>query len=247
MKSLSPLLIYADWPLPGGNNLWIGHVLHSIDLMDIKTRKVVKHYDLLKDNHTVKKLSTVRATSKVLREGEIYWSVRKTVFFATTISTTACLPPVPAFLPCNSLCEDRAGRYGRHVQPDYYFNNTSQQHRHVSAIRQTQYPTAQHRERCLPRIDEICGSPPSGALMNMISNLASRLHYTVKNGMPSNVAFRILPDENNCLWIRRPMVWSVSARKRKKIMTYAGRTALSPASSITTRHLERRRVLYFDF
>ena len=27
------------------------------------------------------------------------------------------------------------------------------------------------------------------------------LHYTVKNGMPSNVAFRILPDDNNHIWI----------------------------------------------
>ena len=27
------------------------------------------------------------------------------------------------------------------------------------------------------------------------------LHYTVKNGMPSNVAFRILPDEEDHLWI----------------------------------------------
>lgn len=33
------------------------------------------------------------------------------------------------------------------------------------------------------------------------------LHYTVKNGMPSNVAFRILPDENENLWISTANGW----------------------------------------
>ena len=42
-----------------GDRLWIGHVIHGIDLMDIKTRKVIKHYNLLKDSLTVKN-STVR-------------------------------------------------------------------------------------------------------------------------------------------------------------------------------------------
>ena len=72
-------------PVPGGNGLshtnirglaasgdrlWIGHVIHGIDLMDIKTRKVIKHYNLLKDSLTVKN-STVRCI-KVLQEGQVY-------------------------------------------------------------------------------------------------------------------------------------------------------------------------------
>ncbi|MFQ9020870.1 MAG: hypothetical protein ACLR6J_04965 [Parabacteroides merdae] len=42
----------------------------GIDLMDIKTRKVIKHYNLLKDSLTVKN-STVRCI-KVLQEGQVY-------------------------------------------------------------------------------------------------------------------------------------------------------------------------------
>ena len=53
-------------PVPGGNGLshtnirglaasgdrlWIGHVIHGIDLMDIKTRKVIKHYNPVSYTH----------------------------------------------------------------------------------------------------------------------------------------------------------------------------------------------------
>lgn len=46
------------------------------------------------------------------------------------------------------------------------------------------------------------------------------LHYTVKNGMPSNVAFRILPDDNNNLWISTANGLVCLNTQTEKIMTY---------------------------
>ena len=63
MKSLSHTNIRGL--AASGDNLWIGHVIHGIDLMDIRTRKVIKHYDLLKDAQTVKN-STVKCIKVLL-------------------------------------------------------------------------------------------------------------------------------------------------------------------------------------
>ena len=87
-----------------GDNLWIGHVIHGIDLMDIRTRKVIKHYDLLKDAQTVKN-STVKCI-KVLREGEVLVGTEDGIFRYDYLN-------------------DRFV-YARHVQPELLFQYDQQ-------------------------------------------------------------------------------------------------------------------------
>lgn len=60
------------------------------------------------------------------------------------------------------------------------------------------------------------------------------LHYTVKNGMPSNVAFRILPDDNNHIWISTANGWFALIHRPKKSLPTRKHMVLLPGSSIIT-------------
>ena len=201
-----------------GDNLWIGHVIHGIDLMDIKTRKVIKHYDLLKDSHTVKN-STVRCI-KVLREGEILVGTEDGIFRYDYLNDrfvyASQFPPFAV----NSLYEDRAGKIWLGMfNRSYYFNTTSNTGMYLPYDKLNTQRHNTVNDACEDKDGNMWFATVEGVIKYDFQTGES-LHYTVKNGMPSNVAFRILPDENNCLWISTANGLVCLNTQTEKIMTY---------------------------
>ena len=201
-------------PVPGGNGLshtnirglaasgdrlWIGHVIHGIDLMDIRTRKVIKHYSLLKDSLTAKN-SAVRCI-KVLQEGQIYVGTDDGVYKYDFLND--CFRYAPQFPPfsVNCIYEDRLGRvWVGMFNRSFYYNPISNTGMYLPYDKLN---TQRHNfvnDACEDKTGNMWFATIEGVIKYDFQTGES-LHYTVKNGMPSNVAFRILPDEEGHLWI----------------------------------------------
>ncbi len=180
-------------------HLWIGHVIHGIDKMDIKQRKVIKRYSLLKDSTSTKN-SSVRCI-KVLQEGQIYVGTDDGVFKYDYLND--CFRYAPQF-PSNSvrcIYEDRLGRIWTGMfNRSFYYNPISNTGMYLPFDKLN---TQRHNF-----VNDICedteGNMWFATLEGVIKydfQTGESFHYTVKNAMPSNIAFKIIPDENECLWI----------------------------------------------
>lgn len=201
-----------------GDNLWIGHVIHGIDLMDIRTRKVIKHYDLLKDGHTIKN-STVRCI-KVLREGEVLVGTEDGLYRYDYLNDrfvfNAQFPPYAV----NNIYEDRVGKIWLGMfNRSYYFNTTSNTGMYLQYDKLNTQRHNSINDACEDKDGNMWFATVEGVIRYDFQTGES-IHYTVKNGMPSNVAFRILPDENNCLWISTANGLVCLNTQTDKIMTY---------------------------
>lgn len=182
-----------------GDRLWIGHVIHGIDLMDIKTRKVIKHYNLLKDSLTVKN-STVRCI-KVLQEGQVYVGTDDGIYKYDFLNDRFLYAPQFPPFAVNCIYEDRLGRIWTGMfNRSFYYNPISNTGMYLPYDKLN---TQRHNfvnDACEDKDGNMWFATVEGVIKYDFQTGES-LHYTVKNGMPSNVAFRILPDENENLWI----------------------------------------------
>lgn len=179
--------------------LWIGHVIHGIDKMDIRTRKVVKRYSLLKDSTSTKNCS-VRCI-KVLQEGQIYVGTDDGVFKYDYLND--CFRYAPQFPAYSVRCiyEDRLGRIWTGMfNRSFYYNPISNTGMYLPYDKLN---TQRHNF-----VNDICEDPDGNMWFATMEGVikydfqtGESIHYTVKNGMPSNVVFKILPDEEGCLWI----------------------------------------------
>ena len=191
MKSLSHTNIRGL--AASGDNLWIGHVIHGIDLMDIRSRKVIKHYDLLKDARTVKN-STVRCI-KVLREGEVLVGTEDGIFRYDYLNDRFVYAPQFPPFAVNCLYEDRSGKIWLGMfNRSYYFNTTSNTGMYLQYDKLNTQRHNSVNDACEDKDGNMWFATVEGVIKYDFQTGES-LHYTVKNGMPSNVAFRILPQD----------------------------------------------------
>lgn len=197
MKSLSHTNIRGL--AASGDNLWVGHVIHGIDLMDIRTRKVIKHYDLLKDAQTVKN-STVKCI-KVLREGEVLVGTEDGIFRYDYLNDRFVYATQFPPFAVNCLYEDRVGKIWLGMfNRSYYFNTISNSGMYLQYDKLNTQRHNSVNDACEDKSGNMWFATVEGVIKYDFQTGES-LHYTVKNGMPSNVAFRILPDDNNYIWI----------------------------------------------
>ena len=182
-----------------GDRLWIGHVIHGIDLMDIKTRKVIKHYNLLKDSVTVKN-SAIRCI-KVSQEGQIYVGTDDGVYKYDFLNDRFLYAPQFPPFAVNCIYEDRLGRIWTGMfNRSFYYNPISNSGMYLPYDKLN---TQRHNfvnDACEDKDGNMWFATVEGVIKYDFQTGES-LHYTVKNGMPSNVAFRILRDENEHMWI----------------------------------------------
>ena len=181
------------------NDLWIGHVIHGIDRMDINTRKVIKRYSLLKDSAGTKN-SSVRCI-KVLQEGDIYVGTDDGVFKYDYLND--CFKFMHQFPEYSVRCiyEDRLGRVWTGMfNRSFYYDPIS------NAGMYLPYDKLNTQRHNL--VNDICedtdGNMWFATLEGVIKydfQTGESIHYTVKDGMPSNVVFRILRDNDRCFWI----------------------------------------------
>lgn len=211
-----------------GDNLWIGHLIHGIDLMDIRTRKIIKHYDLRKDSLAIKN-SGVRCM-KVTQEGQLFVGTEDGVYRYDYLNDRFVYAPQFPPYAVNCIYEDRRGRIwiGMFNRSFYYnpISNTGM-YLHYDKLN-----TQRHNF-----VNDICEDKEGNMWFATVEGVikydfqtGESFHHTVKNGMPSNVAFRILMDKNNGVWISMANGLVCLDAHTKKIKTY------TETHGLTTRH-----------
>ena len=185
-------LVVAD------NKMWVGHIIHGIDQIDLKTRKVLKNHHLYKDVST--NVNSRVTTMTKTENGEILAATYDGIFKYD--------PATDDFLRIsnqnvNLLYEDSQNRIWIGKQ---YANQTLSGYQQLS-FQQVNIPDVNSMGEIYRFVDiyedktgNMWFATDNGLLKyNMLTD--SIFWFTTNNGMPSNVNFRILPDDNENLWI----------------------------------------------
>jgi signal transduction histidine kinase/ligand-binding sensor domain-containing protein len=191
--------------LPVGDDLWIGTHFHGLDIMDMSSGKVKKHYQAgdrfgdLPSNFVLTFLRT--------KNGSIYVGTRKglTKYNPSTDNFTRIrYIPLEAFI-C-ALLEDRRGNIwvatdeGLHVFDPVNGKITKEENRfengmddkisymHISSVFQDSYAN-------------IWVATQGNGLWKISEDQKKFKRYTVDDGLPSNIISKVLEDNNRTLWV----------------------------------------------
>ena len=184
-----------------GDKLWIGTFHHGIDIMDVKTGKVIKHYDPGKNGLTsdfVMAFYKTRA-GKILiastsgffqyRLGDDYFERFEDM---PRISYSSVLEASDGTIWIGSFDE---GLFK--MSPD---GKLLQQYRH-----DTSSPGGLSNDRITSVFEDASKNmwftTEGGGLLEYKKNSNTFVKYTVKNGLPTNFLFRIEEDQDHTFWI----------------------------------------------
>ncbi|MEO6636774.1 MAG: two-component regulator propeller domain-containing protein, partial [Ginsengibacter sp.] len=186
-----------------GDDLWIGTFEHGIDIMDIRTGKIKKHFTAgpgerdLKSNFALCFLRTSYGEILVGSSNGLYsYNYNKDDFER--------VPQVPGNCLITSLVEDHHKIIwaGTNNQGAYWFDPGT----HVSGHVQNElHNTNSLSNNALNDVYEdsnntIWFSTEGGGLCQLSSDRKKFTRYAVKDGLPSNFLFKVLEDDNKKLW-----------------------------------------------
>ena len=188
--------------LASGNKIWIGTFRHGIDIMDIRTGKVLRHYSAgsngLIDNFVVALCKT--------RSGEILTgTIAGLQRYDSGANTFRPVPEVPTNF-IYSILEDIKGNIwvatiGNGV---YYFNPVTKEKGNIRNDPADQNSLSSNTVNSIFEDNEhnIWMATEGGGL-NLYNVAAKKItkRYNTKNGLPSNYVFKMLEDDNKNLWI----------------------------------------------
>lgn len=185
-----------------GNELWIGTFEHGLDVMDIKTKKVIRHYS--KNTGARSLNSNFIYCIYETGSGQIIIATTKGAFYYNR--STDDFTPVQG-LPLNnwysSLLEDEegilwAGTYGNGI--NYYNTKTNK----AGNFRYTTNKNSLGSDRVNSVFEDSNKDlwfATEGGLSKFNRSTNDFKTYTTKNGFPSNFIISILEDEDKKLWI----------------------------------------------
>ena len=187
--------------LASGDSLWIGSFMHGLDLMNIKTGKVIRHYNAgpgpydLKNNFIVTIFKTRSGDILVGTWTQLYRYIREKDGFI----------PVPNFeTQVQTMLEDEEGTLwactlGKGV---IFYNPQTKQKGNLS------YDANVRNSLCNNHVNGIFEDSrknlwfaTEGGLCKYQKDKKIFTSYTTKNGLPDNLIFRILEDEKNNLFV----------------------------------------------
>jgi ligand-binding sensor domain-containing protein/signal transduction histidine kinase/DNA-binding response OmpR family regulator len=203
-----------------GDELWIGTYEHGLDVMNIKTRKVIRHYHTGSDSNSLKG-DFIVALGKT-KNGEILVGTWNGLFkYNRTKNHFSALPFFNKQV--QAIHEDEKGTiwacsYGNGV---YYFNpetnlggnlrfDSSNSNSLINNYVNNLYEDSHHNfwfctEAGLTRLEYATGK---------------MTRYTIEDGLPDNQVFRILEDNQGTFWITTSKGLVSFDPSSKKMKTY---------------------------
>lgn len=189
--------------LATGNELWIGTFEHGLDVMDIKSEKVIKHYEIGTGKHALKSnfIYCIQQTDK----GEIIIGTTIGAYrFNRQENNFDSLPGMPLNNWYAALWQDKngiiwAGTYGNGIN---YYNTITHAFGNLKHIA--------NNKTSLPsdRVNNIFEDSKNniwfateGGLSKLNKTEYTFKTYGIKNGFPTDYILNILEDKNNNLWI----------------------------------------------
>ncbi len=184
-----------------GDSLWIGTFMHGLDIMNIKTGKVIRHFNAGPGPHELKNDFIV--TLFQTRSGEILIGTWKGLFRYNHQSDD--FSPVPFFeAPIQVLWEDEQGTLWACTQGSgviYYNPQTKQTGSLLYDANNPNSLCENHVNGIFEDSRKNLWFATEGGLCEYQKDKKIFTRYTTKNGMPDNLIFRILEDEKNNLFI----------------------------------------------
>jgi signal transduction histidine kinase/ligand-binding sensor domain-containing protein/CheY-like chemotaxis protein len=197
-KGLSHINIHGM--VADGNRLWIATIAAVVDRMDIPSGQIIKRYRIGRAGALSQTLSVVNM--KQLKDGSLLVSTSSGMF--TYNKAKDCFDFMPEFPSCRiqSIYQDHAGTIwaGTVYYGVYYYD--PQTGRHGRFEHDTIPNTSSNT------VNDICEDARHNlwfATMEGIKKYDRQSEtvnrFTIKNGLPVNICYRIIPDANGVLWI----------------------------------------------
>ncbi len=183
------------------NNLWIGTHYHGIDIMDLQTGKIKKHYKVSKNpkdiasNFVVSFLKTSEGTIYIATASGLYrYNANDDQFFIETKI------PTGAFISC--LIEDKNGMIWVGTgQGLYKLNVVTGESLHYKHAVDAEVEKAHILSLLEDSAGNIWATTEGSGLWKLSKDLVNFKQYTTGDGLPSNVCFKVIEDDNKTIWI----------------------------------------------
>jgi ligand-binding sensor domain-containing protein/signal transduction histidine kinase len=189
--------------LVNGDELWIGTFENGLDVLNIKTGKVERHYSKGLDEHSLK--SNFIYCIAQMRSGEIMLGTTQGAYvFNRKQNNFNLLPGMPANNWYTGILQDDndiiwASTYGNGVN---YFNKKT------GTGRNFRYDVTNKKSLCSDRVNSLFEDSKKnlwfateGGLCRLNRKSNDFKRYTTQDGFPSNFILSILEDANNNLWL----------------------------------------------
>ena len=182
------------------DKLWIGS-FSGIDVIDIPTGQVIKHYDRISGASSWRNMNIINM--KKLRSGKLLVATSNGLFcYNDVLDQFDFMPQFPSRHSIQSIYEDHEGVIwaGTIDHGVFYYDPFNESSGHFS------YDTTGTNSS--NTVNDIYEDKHHNLWFATLEGLKkydrktkATTYYNLKNGMPSNVIFRILSDESGNLWI----------------------------------------------
>ncbi len=186
-----------------GNELWVGTFENGLDILNIKTGKVVRHYSGSQENNALKS-NFIYHISK-MNTGEIVLGTTRGAYsFNKKSNNFTLIPGMPFNNWYTHILKDNqdiiwSSTYGNGVN---YFNTKT------SSVGNFRYSAANNNSLASDRVNSIFTDSKNnlwfateGGLCRMNSGENEFKRYTTQNGFPSDFILCMLEDNKGNLWI----------------------------------------------
>jgi ligand-binding sensor domain-containing protein/signal transduction histidine kinase/DNA-binding response OmpR family regulator len=187
--------------LASGDSLWVGTFMHGLDILDIKSGKVIRHYNSgprpgeLKNNFII----TIYQT----RAGEVMVGTQSGLFRYNR--PTDDFSSVPGFdSQIQTLWEDNQGTLWACTRGNgviYYNARTEQKGSLLYNAKDTNSLSNNYVNGIYEDIKHNLWFATDGGLCKFQKDKKIFKRYTTRNGLPDNLIFRILEDDKNNLFL----------------------------------------------
>jgi len=189
--------------LPTGNELWIGTFEHGLDVMDLKTEKIIRHYSKGSDSNSLK--SNFIYCLYQSAEGEIMIGTTVGAYFYNRIKNNFSeIPGMPLHMWYSSILKDKSGiiwgtTYGNGI--NFYNTKTKTSGNFIYNAQNKNSLSSDRINNLFEDSNNNLWFATEDGLCRFYPKTNSFKRYTTANGLPANFILSIAEDNNKILWV----------------------------------------------
>lgn len=214
--------------LVDGTELWIGTFEHGLDIMDLNTEKVVRHYNLGPATHDLK--SNFIFNIYKTRANQILVATTRGVYsYNRARKNFDAVTYIPSHIFCTSIMEDSKGNIWVGTIRDglYCYNMKNGKSVRFTSGRYKDGSLVDNRITALleDKEEKIWVATEAG-LSRFDSQTSTFTNYTMKDGLASNVIYDLLEDSVGNLWLSSSKGLMRFNKKSNGVMTFTSADGL---------------------